>query len=431
MGSRKRYKFSIRLKLVLLITVVALITYSTSGFFIYFVYDFVKQYIDQMSFTILTLALGIFWSGVLTAIAAGFIVTPLKRLEKAALQAADGDISVNVPEAKSDDEIKSLSRAFNDMLSSLRHMVQNIEMNFEKTNEQVKKIHAATEKATKQAESISYTIKEISTGADQSAASIQETAEAVENTVELAGRVKEKANISEKMSNDMVQLLDQSKKIFQSLIEGIQSLAEKNEQSILAVERLEENAKKVETIVSLVGDIADQTNLLALNASIEAARAGEHGRGFAVVAEEVRNLADESAKAVQGISELIHNIQAEVNNVVNQIEDQVKTARVEAQKGQETEKIFANMSESIVHVAEAVKVISELIDQQQKSIEQTGAQSEEVAAIAEETSAGAQEVAASVQDQAQNIANINQLTKDLEASAEQLKKTIDRFTYEI
>ena len=65
---------------------------------------------------------------------------------------------------------------------------------------------------------------------------------------------------------------------------------------------LEKNAEQVERIIGLVGDIAAQTNLLALNASIEAARAGEHGKGFAVVAEEVRELADESAKAVQGIT---------------------------------------------------------------------------------------------------------------------------------
>lgn len=227
MKNKNRYKFSIRLKIVIFITIVALITYSTSGFFIYVVYEYVKQYIDRTSFTILTLTLGIIWSGILTAIAAGFLISPLKRLEKAALIAADGDISVNVPDIKSDDEIRSLSRAFNEMLSNLRHMVKNIEINFEQTNEQVKQIHAATEQATRQAESISYTIKEISTGADQSAAAIQETAEAVEDTVELASQVKEKAKVSEKMANEMVQSLDQSKKIFQSLIKGIQSLAEK------------------------------------------------------------------------------------------------------------------------------------------------------------------------------------------------------------
>ena len=100
---------------------------------------------------------------------------------------------------------------------------------------------------------------------------------------------------------------------------GIETLARNNVQSLQTVKQLEENASQVEQVIQLVGEVAAQTNLLALNASIEAARAGEHGKGFAVVADEVRLLADESAKAVQGISTLIQNIQQGVKNVVQQI----------------------------------------------------------------------------------------------------------------
>ena len=96
------------------------------------------------------------------------------------------------------------------------------------------------------------------------------------------------------------------------LVDGIRNMSSQSELSLGTIRQLDHNAQKIGEIVQLVGNIAAQTNLLALNASIEAARAGEHGKGFAVVAEEVRLLADESAKAVQGISSLVATIQTDV-----------------------------------------------------------------------------------------------------------------------
>ena len=133
------------------------------------------------------------------------------------------------------------------------------------------------------------------------------------------------------ISVEMVQDLENAKQVIQSLISGIETLARNNEQSLQTVKQLEENASQVEQVIQLVGEIAAQTNLLALNASIEAARAGEHGKGFAVVADEVRLLADESAKAVQGISTLIQNIQQGVKNVVQQITKQDEMANSEVE----------------------------------------------------------------------------------------------------
>jgi methyl-accepting chemotaxis protein len=159
----------------------------------------------------------------------------------------------------------------------------------------------------------------------------------------------------------MVSSLTESKKEYDSLITGIQKLARENEVSMTAVRRLEEQANEVSTIVSLVGDISGQTNLLTLNASIEAARAGEHGKGFAVVANEVRKLADESANAVKRITGLIENIQQEVQNVVGQIGEQVKTAKWQADNGQASAKMLEETSKTILEVATSVNQINALI----------------------------------------------------------------------
>jgi methyl-accepting chemotaxis protein len=427
MKKEKKYTFSLRLKLVIFTTVLALITYSTSAFFIYVLSNHADHIISPPVFTLITLLLGIFWSGVLAYFGAGFLTRALKVLESFAYKAAEGHINEDVPLTKSNDEIRGLSIAFNKMLHNMRNMVHSIETNFHVTNEQVSQMTMASSSASTQAEAIATTVKEISKGADQSAIAIQETAAAVEDIIEFASQVEGKASSSEQMSKEMVTSLTESKKVYDSLITGIQKLANENEGSMTAVRRLEEHANDVSSIVKLVGDIANQTNLLALNASIEAARAGEHGKGFAVVADEVRKLADESAKAVQGITGLIQNIQQEVQNVVGQIGEQVKTAKCQAENGQMSAKMLEGMSQSILEVAASVHQISELVHQQMHSLQMTGEQAQEVAAIAEETSAGAQEVASAITEQSDNIEHMNQLGKKLTASAEELRKTIDRF----
>lgn len=427
MEEKKVFRFGLRKKLAFFITAVAIITYFTSGFFIYVVYPMFLSQFDEVTFTIVTLLLGVFWSGIIAFFAAGFIIKPLQKLEKVAIKAAHGNIKEDLEISKSDDEIRSLGIAFNNMLYNLRDMVHSIDENFKQTNDKVITISDASTIAAEQAENISRTIREISMGADTSAVSIQNTAESVEEIISIAKVVQDKARSSADTSEEMVSELTNSKQVIHTLISGIQKLAKENQESLLAVKRLEENAQKVEQIIQLVGDIAAQTNLLALNASIEAARAGDQGKGFAVVAEEVRLLADESAKAVQGISSLIQNIQLDVQGVVKQISEQVLIANKEAEKGNETHIIIEEMTTTVHKVAKEVKDITQLVDKQMESIEHTSQQSQEVAAIAEETSAGAEEVSAATQEQAQVIENVEQLTVELQEQANKLKQTITRF----
>jgi len=426
-GEKQVFKFSLRRQMALLITIVAIITYSSSAVFIYMLYPVFFSNFNQTGFTIVTLSAGVIWSSIIAFLAAGFVIKPLQKLERVALKAAHGDIGEDAEISKMDDEIRSLGIAFNHMLFNLRDMVLNIDENFKQTNEKVNIISTESTRAAEQAESISRTIREIAVGADSSAVSIQNTAESVEEISLLARNVQEKARSSEQISVEMVSELTKSKNVIHSLTSGIQKLAEENEDSLVAVQRLVENAKKVEQIIQLVGDIAAQTNLLALNASIEAARAGEHGKGFAVVAEEVRLLADESANAVQGISGLIQNIQQDVQSVVTKISNQVEIANKEAEKGKETNAIIDEMTMTVHEVATAVKDITELVDQQMKSVENTSMLSQEVAAIAEETSAGASEVSTATEEQTGVIENVERLAVELQMQADQLKQTITRF----
>ncbi|OXS78990.1 methyl-accepting chemotaxis protein [Domibacillus enclensis] len=427
MRETKTYSFSIRKKMILLVTLLAVVTYTFSAVFMYYLYPAYFSHMNETMFTIATLAMGILWSGILAYFAAAYFVKPIVRLESAARAAADGRIDQEVELPKSDDEIRALGLAFNDMMTNLRTMVQSIESNFAVTNESVSHIADISGQAAQQASGMAQTAEEIAGGAESSAHAVQATAEAMEDVAGIAGTVQAKATESAHQAEGMVQELEISRQAFQSLISGMDSLAADNEESLEAVRSLEENARKVGNVIGLVGDIAAQTNLLALNASIEAARAGEHGKGFAVVAEEVRKLADESASAVQSISGLVKQIQVEVDHVVRKITDQAEAAEEGVKKGASAQEAVGQISSKIMNMAAEVEEISRLVDGQMSKIEQTTRQSQEVAAIAEETSAGANEVTHAAHTQSNVIHEIGGISQTLQEQAEALKSVITRF----
>ncbi|MFP7333437.1 methyl-accepting chemotaxis protein [Shouchella clausii] len=431
-GVGRTYKFSIRKKLVVGVSAVAVVTFACSAFILYFLADYLAQAmsIDPRLVIPLTLFVGVIWSAIFGYLLAPFITKPLSELERAVTQAAAGSVNTSVKLSKSDDELRALGIACNDMLASLKQMTSDIEVNFVETDKRVKQLADATERSSSQGEQIGLTMAEIASGAEASAKAIQETAASLEDTTRMATEMKAKADSSKGQAEEMVATLEESRKRTDSLVNGVGELSKKQEASLQSVRRLEQQATEVETIASFVGSIAKQTNLLALNASIEASRAGEHGKGFAVVANEVRNLADECARAVASIGELIAAIQEEMQQTVADIEAQAAVARKQREESERTTAAIAKMEASVKKVAALVGEVSALSDKQQQSIKESSLKTQEVAAIAEETSAGAEEVAAMTEEQSQALEEAAKLSFDLANQAKQLKTTIEKFTIE-
>ncbi|WP_432354059.1 methyl-accepting chemotaxis protein [Sporosarcina sp. A2] len=420
-------KFGLKWKLVLFITILAIVTYSTSAVFINIIQPQFFPNANPRWFGIMTYGLGIFWSAVLAALFSTILTKPLQRLEEEAMRIADGKIGTDIELPNSSDEIRSVAEAFQKVVVNLRGIVGQIETNFEKTSRSVEVLHSETSSASNQADSIASTIIEISSGAEASAIAIQETAEAMEDIRALASDVSTRADESSKQSNDMLAELKRTTDAYRTLVGGIRNMSTQSEESLETIRDLDRNAQKIGEIVQLVGNIANQTNLLALNASIEAARAGEHGKGFAVVAEEVRVLADESAKSVQMIGGLVGTIQTDVSKVVKEMEMQVKTAAQEAGRADETNKSILAMATTVTNMADSITGITKLVEHQLGTIEKTAHQSQEVAAIAEETSAGAEEVQAATEEQARSIEQTNVLASELKDQSEALYDVIHKF----
>ncbi|MBX5130580.1 HAMP domain-containing protein [Rhizobium lentis] len=167
-------------------------------------------------------------------------------------------------------------------------------------NNAVEKLQAALQSVGRNASAINAGAGEIRSAADDLAHRTEQQAAAVEETAAALEQVTTTVRDSAKRAEDVGNLVERTRL-------GAEKSGDVVRKAVSAMQQIEKSSGEISNIIGVIDDIAFQTNLLALNAGVEAARAGEAGKGFAVVAQEVRELAQRSAKAAKEIKDLITN----------------------------------------------------------------------------------------------------------------------------
>ncbi|WP_026795307.1 MULTISPECIES: methyl-accepting chemotaxis protein [Planktothrix] len=214
--------------------------------------------------------------------------------------AARGDLTVTAEVTAN--VLGAVADSFNLTIQNLREIVVQVKQ----AARQVSK--GATDSAT--------FAKDVAGDAFRQAEELAATLNSVQVLTDAIQRVAESAREAEEVARSAAALATKGGEAVQMTVAGILKIRETVAETSREVKRLGESSQEISKIVGLISQIASRTNLLALNASIEAARAGEAGKGFAIVADEVRQLADKSAKSLKDIEQIVMQIQSQTNTVM-------------------------------------------------------------------------------------------------------------------
>jgi methyl-accepting chemotaxis protein len=345
-----------------------------------------EQYADARLMVLLALALGLVAAVALSMVISNSITGRLARVITAMNAMAAGDLSRRTDVAGGD-EVGTMATAVNQATSSVRETV------------------AALARSADLVARSSTQLDSVTAGVAGSAERVSQRARAADEAAsQVSGNVQTVAAASQEMAGSIAEIARNASEGARVAVQAVSVVSTTNE----TVSKLGESSTEIGNVVKVITSIAEQTNLLALNATIEAARAGETGKGFAVVAGEVKELAQETARATEDIARRVQAIQADSGSAVAAIEE---ISAIIGQINSYQTSIASAVDEQTATTGEMTRNVGEAA-RGASSIAETIA---EVAATADETS--------------RTVDSGRQASRELAALSGELQQLVARFTH--
>ena len=350
----------------------------------------------------------------------------MKRISRKLEEVSKGDLTVSV-NAKGHDEFRYLAGSATHMVSNTKNLVNKVNNATDELAVSAGRVAEASGVIDEYSRNITDAIGEINHGMERQSRHAQEC---VDKTDILSNEIKQINSMVgqvEKLVDDTESMIARGIEIVKLLGNRAQETTEITEQVGNSIEVLRRESEVINTFVATISDISEQTNLLSLNASIEAARAGESGRGFAVVAEEIRKLADDSAKAAGEIGHNVENITSQTQNSVESAKQAQEMVALQSEAVEQVIDVFKTMQDSMKQLVVGLKDIVEGIERADADRSDAVKAVKNISDIIEETTGSAEAVSDVAGKLLKNVEVLNATAGELGENMDGLKSEISVF----
>ena len=293
------------------------------------------------------------------------------------------------------------------LLGSMRTMRENLHGMVEHFNGASRTLSGASEK-------LSNETSQISEGSQQISEATASTAAAIEEMTVSINHISDNARETESNSRQAAELAVQGERLANDAADEIRRIAADIGAAAELIRGLVERSREIDTMSSVIKEIAEQTNLLALNAAIEAARAGEQGRGFAVVADEVRKLAERTARATEDITRTIRAVQGDTDTAAARMDGVSGQVSVGVDRAEKAAQALRDINEGARATLAKTREVADAAREQSEASNNIAGNVERIAQMVERSDASVQQAHAQVRE-------LDILARDLQEAAAKFK----------
>jgi len=301
-----------------------------------------------------------------------------------------------------EDTIGQVGLSVNKMLDNFTDMLTDVKQLGLSVSSSAAQILVAAEKIERGTERQNDEITNITSSVQEMAATMGQVSKNASASAEAARRALEIAQKGDKSVGDTSEAMVRIDSAVAQTAEKMRTLAKRS--------------TEISDIIDLINDVAAQTNLLSLNAAIEAAHAGEAGLGFSVVAEEIRKLAERSARATRDVGKIIKAIQSETSEALSATESGLSEVKAGSNLAQQSRQALTDISAAVGLSADLIEEISAAADEQAGATRNFANAMQTISGITMEASSGAHQTA--------------QIIQVMVSLSERLNKSISQFKIE-